>query len=182
MRKVASVVVKSTLASVLLLFYCSGRIASNGNDTDQDTVEIARSEKSFTVSGENKFYQATLDIRGSHIFTLTKRTWLKLYRPAVNMNPDGVYEIYLSKGKSEVSSLKPDSPEFVNVFDVYQLTSNSPPTMLTYDVTKILAANTGGARQLTITILFRGNITADKTESRDAGEIAIGGIGVVQEK
>jgi hypothetical protein len=96
----------------------------------------------------------------------------------LNKSPDGVYEIYLSAESIDKKTFSPSSPYFINVLDVYTISSGKNKTIsldITENIKKLLQVNSNPPSYF-VTLLFRGNQLKDNTASTNAGELKIGSI------
>ena len=166
----------------LLDFSCKG--AERNVATDNDTVVLAQSEQSFTIDTSKIFYQTKVMATGKKV-TGDKKILLLLDDPAIAQNSDGVYEIYVCPEKCEVNILSSSHPGFVNVVDLYALTVSDPPDYLSVDITRKTSEWIKVGQpfpSIYITVLFRGNRLPEKIESRQAGQMVVAGMRVVQKK
>ncbi len=160
---------------------CKG--AERNSTPDKDTSVLARSAESFTINSAQPFYQGKLESSGKKL-SPDKKTVLMLDQPKVDQTPDGVYEVYLTAEKSDTKTLSASHPGFVNVLDLYSLTTEAPPDYISVDLTKILIGLSKSGQALTplyVTVLFKGNVMPDNSmASTQAGKLSIKSIRVVQ--
>ena len=176
-------------SSLMVLMMCLDGASCKGAErnavTDKDTSVLARNEHShsFIIDNSSTFFQEKLISTGKN-FSGDKKLVLLLDDPKLTQNPDGVYEVYITKEKTDVKMLSSLHSGFVNVLDFYVLTTSAPPKSLSVSMSKL----TGGwaekgqpLAEVYVTVLFRGNVLADGTESKKAGQMSVKGIRVVQE-
>jgi hypothetical protein len=147
-----------------------------------DTLILAAIAPSFSLNTEKSFYQAKLTSSGKKVLT-NKRTMLLLEDITISENPDGVYELYLSGEMNDKNLLSPSDSCFINLLDLYALTDSNNRNNISIDITKKISRNViVGEKfpELTVTILFRGNILPDKADSKQAGRISVKKIKVIQ--
>ncbi len=94
---------------------------------------------------------------------------LELSQIELEKTPDGVYEIWLA--------IDGGKKQFINTLDLYTLQSQTEKT-IKQSVFEYLGAK-NKVQQLTIQILFRGNIDANQIESKNAGILKIGKIKLI---
>jgi len=175
-------------SSVLLLFVNLYDASCKGTErnavTGKDTIILAGNQHSFKVDGTQSFFQAELTSTGKN-FSDDKKLLLLFDRPINSRDPEGVYEVYVTRESPDVKTLSSFNPGFVNVLDIYVLTADAPPHYLVVDLSKKSGewAKDGQAiPSLIVTVKFRGNVSPDNTESKQAGQLSVKGIRIVQEK
>lgn len=172
------------MAVALCLLYSKCK-ASVQKGTNADTVILAENVKPFSIDGSQPFYQVSVKAVEKKLYDNTKKIFLLLDDPHVTQNPDGVYEAYISMQKSDIKTLTPDKPDFVNVLDLYSLTSSQGKKHLSIDISKNMVQFVKAGNQfppVVITILFRGNSLPGNSESENAGQITVKGVRIIQEK
>lgn len=178
--------VRSGFAGLMLicLFNSSCKGAERNSANGRDTSVLAANEQSFTIGTDRAFYQAELRSTGKKL-SAEQKVFLWMDAPSVAQNPDGVYEVYITPEKSDVKMFSSSHPGFVNVLDLYILTGGAVPSFLSVDLTKKMQALGKAGHPLPplfVTILFRGNSLPGNVESKQAGQLSLEGIRVVQEK
>jgi hypothetical protein len=179
--------VKTFCSSLLVMIVCLAGTSCKGAERNitpvSDTSIIAASKQAFTIGTDKPFYQVALLSSGKKL-SADKKILLLLDDTKVLNNPDGVYEVYVSGETTDVKMLSSSHPAFVNLLDLYALTANDPPKFLSVDLKGKLTALVKDGQLLspiTLTILFRGNMLPDNTESKQAGRMMVKGVRVIQE-
>ncbi len=177
--------------AVLVVLVCLSASSCKGaerNSTDgKDTIILARSDQSFTIDSGRPFYQVKLTSTGQKL-SEGKKVFLLLDTPRIMQNPEGVYEVYVTRESSDVKMLLSSDPGFVNVLDIYGLTVNEAPKLLSIDIdlTKKLVGLAAKAGQpippIIVIILFRGNVSPGNIESKQAVQMTVKGMRLVQEQ
>jgi hypothetical protein len=173
----------SLLVTLVFLEGISCKGTQRNTTGETDTTILAISKQSFTIETDSPFYQAVLLSPGKKL-SAGKKVFLLLDHPAVIKNPDGVYEVYITREATDVKAFSSSQPAFVNLLDLYSLTAANPPAYISIDLTKNLTGllKTGESLPaITITILFRGNLLPDNTGSKQAGQLKIKGMRMVEE-
>jgi hypothetical protein len=155
----------------------SSKAVENINVTS-DTTVIAQAQPPIVLSRANM--QVHVNLSTSKVQD-GKQYFLQLSELKLTEQPDGAYEVYLSREKLSKSNINSTSNSYVDVLDTYTIAS-SPARPLVLNVSKqlrALAANTA-QQQLVVTILFRGNLAANKIESTDAGNLTIGAVKLIE--
>ena len=172
---------------LVCLYFSLSSSACRGNQRQaavlQDTIILASNSKAFTINQATPVHQAALTISGQQFFSSDKKVWLLLDHPLVVKNPEGVYEVYLSDEKN-TNALTSSGAAFVNVLDLYSLTTDNPPPVIAVDLSRNWAGSNKNGNlpsTLYLTILFRGN-SVNGVESKQAGEMVVKGFRVIQEK
>lgn len=158
--------------------------AGHKKPIDKDTIVLARSTQGFTIDSTQPFYQVNIQPDEKLFFDPAKKTLLIFDAPVVTLNPDGVYEIYITRDKSELKSFQPGLPGFVNLMDIYALTVPEPPSLLSADISWHLEGvkKNEPLPPFVVSILFRGALLSGTRETKQAGIMTVKGIRIVQEK
>jgi hypothetical protein len=103
-----------------------------------------------------------------------------LFKDAVlHESPEGVYEVYLSNAPLTAGQLTAEHPGFVDVLNTYSLpTASGSRQDVHLDITQLMKHlnTTGNKSTLYVTILFRGNVAANKQESVHAGDFTFSAV------
>ncbi len=169
---------------VISLYSISCKGAERNAANDKDTTILARSVQSFTISNDRPFYQAEFISTGKKL-SGNMKTVLLMDAVSIAKDPDGVYEVYITAEKSGLNLLSSSHPGFINVLDTYVLTAASSSNDLSIDLSKRVSdwAKDGQSfSSLVVTILFRGNKLPTGAESTQAGQLAVKGMRIVQQK
>lgn len=137
----------------------------------QDTLLIAHSQQAWSVSRSSP--QASVVLTGELAAPTAGRYLLLFTKAAVKEAADGVYEIYLSNEKLAAKDLTPQSPFFAGVADTYLL-GGANSRQLSQDVSALVRnEKVKSGTPLVVTVLFRGNKSANGTESKEAGLFSV---------
>jgi hypothetical protein len=151
----------------------------------RDTMILAKSIQPFTIDGSKPFYQVELKPVGPQLYDASKKIWLLLDDPQVIQDPDGVYEVYITPKPADIKMLASANPGFINVLDIYALTAGEPKKYLVNDLSKHMGKWMKEGQPfppLVITVLFRGTLLPDNSESKKAGQMTVKSMRIVQEK
>ena len=159
-------------------FLSSPLLPSGGNGEDRnDSVQLAAQTRPWLLNRQRPGVQLTLTTLQSRTYRADHRYTLCFDSVRLSVNPDGVYEVYLTKQATPISHLKPGSSAFAGVFDTYQLTASAKPQTLCLDATEAVQ-NWRGAllNRCFVSIVFRGNKGPTGQSAREAGKLSGGRI------
>ena len=142
-----------------------------------DSMQLAAQTRPWLLNRQRPGVQLTLTTLQSRTYRANHRYTLCFDSVRLSVNPDGVYEVYLTKQTTPVPHLKPDSPAFVGVLDTYQLTAPANPQTLCLDATE--AVQQGRSALLNrcfVSIVFRANRGPTGQLAREAGKLSGGRI------
>lgn len=181
--KIGNTLYRSMLMILLSMCFFSCTGTAHNASVKSDTSILAAYDHPLLINSDTPFCQVNLVSSGKKL-SAGKKILLLFDDPLVLQNPDGVYEVYVTREKIDLKNLSSSNPGYINVLDLYALTVTDPPNYLSIDLTKksVQWAKDGQAlAPLIMTILFRGNTMPDNLESKNAGQMKVQRIRVVQE-
>lgn len=148
----------------------------------QDSVVIAGSDQTIRLDREHPSQQVYLKANKKTSIGKNGMVYLLFNGVRSEAAPEGVYEIYLTAEKTAAEKFTPESPSFVNVLDIYLLTSEQNRQRLEINITRRIEKIITGHPETAgyyLTILFKGNIVNGQP-SAQAGKLFIRDMRLVQ--
>jgi excinuclease UvrABC helicase subunit UvrB len=171
----------SLLSFSFLLAACFGNRKSGNTPVNlQDTVVVAASQASYSLSKSKP--QVTIRLKMETGVSESKGNYLLQFSGAkLQQMPDGAFEVYLSNKEIEKKNSTSASPYFAGVIDTYTLNSGAAVQSFFLDVSdKINNKLVSMKPEAVVTILFRGNVAINSSESADAGGLSLHRVALIR--
>lgn len=159
-------------------FGSSPLLPSGGNGKAvSDSVRLAAQDRPWLLNRQRPGIQLSLTSPQVRPYQVNQQYTLCFDSVRLGNNPDGVYEVYLTKQTTAVAHLKPESPAFVGVLDTYQLTASAKPQTLCLDATEAVHNWRGvSLNRCFVSVVFRGNTLPTGKQVQEAGRLSGGRI------
>lgn len=146
---------------------------------------LSRTDKPLTIGSMPVVTSFIFSEKSSGQFNSNNKTWLLLDHPQITEAPDGVYEIYLTNLPPEINNLTATNPAFVNVLDLYSITTPGSKQIIEVDIrshVNKMFLQKKETQTVYVTLVFNGNQLANGNKSKKAGAMKFSGIRIVQTK
>lgn len=173
---------------ICIIAFCSSCNATGVAKSDSpgaDTTVLIQKDTSLVTGSAPLTIQLSFPENSKTKYDSSGKTWLLLDNIQVVSDPDGVYEIYLTKEKPAPGSLLSQNPAFVNVLDLYPLTLPDTKNQLAVEISQHIRKwflPEQNKPSIFATIMFRGTQLPNGSFSVKSGEIKINGVSIIQTK
>jgi len=151
-----------------------------------DTILIAAYTAPFVLDQTKEMFKANLVLPANFRFDVQKKYILKIDAVLPFVLPEGVYEAYLSVGKSnQMGAALPLEADLLGLIDLYGLDPNAP-TPMSWDVTENLSKKFSNPSTpittLQFSVFFQGNQMPDGSPVSHQGKLELKKVSLLEIK